>query len=113
MTQPAVTFQIKQLEEQYNTRAVRLGHGRNTLTTAGELVMAYAERILGLTEELESRVSELTDELRAFFISYQHDHCWLLAARPAGRLQAGTTRGSFPAFQGNSQLIESRGIDRN
>lgn len=63
MTQPAVTFQIKQLEEHYNTRLLERGHGKITLTAAGELVLAYAERILGLSEELESRVSELTDEL--------------------------------------------------
>ncbi len=63
MTQPAVTFQIKQLEEHYNTRLFERGHGRITLTPAGELVLAYAERILGLSEELESRVSEMTDEL--------------------------------------------------
>ena len=56
MTQPAVTFQIKQLEEQFNTRLFDRGHGRVTLTAAGDMVMAYAERILGLTEELESRV---------------------------------------------------------
>jgi DNA-binding transcriptional LysR family regulator len=63
MTQPAVTFQIKQLEEHFNTRLLERGHGRVSLTPAGEVVLAYAERILGLSEELESRVSELTDEL--------------------------------------------------
>ena len=63
MTQPAVTFQIKQLEEHYNTRLFERGHGKVTLTPAGDLVMAYAERILGLNEELEVRVGELTDEL--------------------------------------------------
>ncbi len=63
MTQPAVTFQIKQLEEQYNTRLLDRGHGRISLTPAGEIVLAYAERILDLTEELDSRVAELTDEL--------------------------------------------------
>ncbi|ATE60213.1 LysR family transcriptional regulator [Thauera sinica] len=63
MTQPAVTFQIKQLEEHFDTRLLDRGHGKISLTPAGELVLAYAERILGLSEELESRVSELTDEL--------------------------------------------------
>ncbi|APR05511.1 Cys regulon transcriptional activator CysB [Thauera chlorobenzoica] len=63
MTQPAVTFQIKQLEEHFDTRLLDRGHGKITLTTAGELVLAYAERILGLSAELDSRVSELTDEL--------------------------------------------------
>lgn len=63
MTQPAVTFQIKQLEEHYNTRLFERGHGKVTLTPAGEIVFAYAERILSLNEELETRVSELTDDL--------------------------------------------------
>ena len=36
MTQPAVTFQVKQLEEEFNTRLFDRGHGRVTLTAAGE-----------------------------------------------------------------------------
>lgn len=63
MTQPAVTFQIKQLEEHFNTRLLERGHGYATLTPAGEIVHNYAERILALNEEMEARVSELTDEL--------------------------------------------------
>ncbi len=38
MTQPAVTFQIKQLEEQYNTRLFERGHGRISLTPAGRML---------------------------------------------------------------------------
>jgi DNA-binding transcriptional LysR family regulator len=63
MTQPAVTFQIKQLEEHLNTRLFERSHGRIALTPAGELVFGYSERILTLTEELETRVSELTGEI--------------------------------------------------
>lgn len=63
MTQPAVTFQIKQLEEHFDTRLLDRGHGKITLTDAGELVLAYAERILNLSAELDLRVNEMTDEL--------------------------------------------------
>ncbi|MCB1907959.1 MAG: LysR family transcriptional regulator [Rhodocyclaceae bacterium] len=63
MTQPAVTFQIKQLEEQLSTRLVERGPGGIALTPAGEIVMAYAERILELNDELGTRIAELTDEL--------------------------------------------------
>ncbi len=63
MTQPAVTFQIKQLEEHFDTRLIDRGHGKISLTPAGEVVLAYAERILGLSAELDARVAELTDEL--------------------------------------------------
>jgi DNA-binding transcriptional LysR family regulator len=60
MTQPAVTFQVKQLEEQFNTRLFERSHGRIALTPAGRLVMDYAERVLTLTEEMDMRVAELT-----------------------------------------------------
>jgi DNA-binding transcriptional LysR family regulator len=63
MTQPAVTFQIKQLEEHFNTRLFDRGHGKIALTPAGEVVLGYAERILGLASEMDVRLSELTGEI--------------------------------------------------
>jgi len=63
MTQPAVTFQIKQLEERFNTRLFERGHGRITLTPAGQVVLEYAERILALSAELDTRLKEMTSEI--------------------------------------------------
>ncbi len=63
MTQPAVTFQVKQLEEHFNTRLFERSHGRISLTPAGELALDYAERILNLTQEMEARISELTGQV--------------------------------------------------
>jgi len=63
MTQPAVTFQIKQLEEHFNARLFDRGHGRISLTPAGQLVLEYAERILSLSAELETRLKEMTGEV--------------------------------------------------
>jgi len=63
MTQPAVTFQIKQLEEHFNTRLFDRGHGRIALTPAGELVLNYAERILSLSSEMDVRLAEMTGEI--------------------------------------------------
>ena len=63
MTQPAVTFQIKQIEDHLNARLLERGHGKISLTPTGELVLAYAEKILDLSEELDSRVAELAGEL--------------------------------------------------
>ena len=60
MTQPAVTFQVKQLEENFNTRLFERSHGKIALTPAGKLVMDYAGKILGLSEEMEKRVAELS-----------------------------------------------------
>jgi DNA-binding transcriptional LysR family regulator len=63
MTQPAVTFQVKQLEEHFNTRLFERGHGRNSLTLAGLLVLEYAEKILTLSAELDLRLKEMTGEV--------------------------------------------------
>ncbi len=63
MTQPAVTFQIKQLEERFNSRLFERGHGRIALTPAGHVVLDYAERILALSAELDTRLKEMTGEI--------------------------------------------------
>jgi len=68
MTQPAVTFQIKQLEEHFNTRLFDRGHGKISLTPAGEEVLDYAERILSLSAELDTRISELTGEVQGLLL---------------------------------------------
>lgn len=68
MTQPAVTFQIKQLEEHFNTRLFDRGHGKISLTPAGEVVVEYAERILSLSAELDTRISELTGEIQGLLL---------------------------------------------
>ncbi|MDA8361022.1 MAG: LysR family transcriptional regulator [Gammaproteobacteria bacterium] len=63
MTQPAVTFQVRQLEEHFNTRLFDRTHNRITLTVAGERVFEYAERILGLYTEMNIRVRDITGEV--------------------------------------------------
>ena len=64
MSQPAVTFQIKQLEELYSTRLFERRHGNVSLTPAGELVLSYAEKIMALSDEMETRLAESSGEMR-------------------------------------------------
>jgi len=59
MTQPAVTFQIRQLEEHFNTRLFDRAHGRIALTPAGQAALEYAERILELSAEMDTRMKEM------------------------------------------------------
>ncbi|MGD8275256.1 MAG: LysR family transcriptional regulator [Thiohalocapsa sp.] len=63
MTQPAVTFQIRQLEEHFNTRLFDRTHNRISLTDAGSRVFEYADRIFELYSEMENGVRELTGEI--------------------------------------------------
>ena len=45
MTQPAVTFQIRQLEEQFDTRLFDRAHNRVSLTEAGHVAFEFSEII--------------------------------------------------------------------
>ncbi|BBN59180.1 LysR family transcriptional regulator [Hydrogenovibrio marinus] len=63
MTQPAVTFQVKQLEEFFNTRLFDRTHNKISLTDAGKIVYDYAEKILDHYEKMNSEVRELTGEV--------------------------------------------------
>src|SRR3989449_6974319 len=63
MTQPAVTFQIKQLEEYFSTRLFDRAQGRITLTPAGVIALEYAERIIALSAELEARLKDISGQL--------------------------------------------------
>ncbi len=63
MTQPAVTFQVRQLEEHFNTRLFDRTHNRVTLTEAGRKAYEYAEEIFELYAEMENSVKELTGDV--------------------------------------------------
>lgn len=68
MTQPAVTFQVRQLEEYFNTRLFDRTHNRINLTDAGKKVYEYSEKIFELYYEMENCVKELTGEVSGILI---------------------------------------------
>jgi len=68
MTQPAVTFQIRQLEEYFNTRLFDRTHNRISLTEAGEQVFTYADRIISLYNEMENEVRRLTGDVMGLLL---------------------------------------------
>lgn len=68
MTQPAVTFQVKQLEEHFNTRLFDRTHNKISLTDAGKMVYKYAGQIIELYEQMEEDVKDLTGEVSGVLI---------------------------------------------
>ena len=68
MTQPAVTFQVRQLEEQFNTRLFDRTHNRISLTEAGQRVYEYADRIFDLYAEMENAVRDMTGEISGMLV---------------------------------------------
>lgn len=109
MTQPAVTFQIKQLEEQFNTRLFERGHARISLTPAGELVLQYAEKILGLTDEMETCLSEMTGEMRGpLLVGASTTIAEFMLPRVLGEFNALYPQVRARLIVANSETIENR-----
>ncbi len=109
MTQPAVTFQIKQLEEQYATRLFERRHGSISLTPAGELVLQYAERILALSDEMETRLSEMTGEMRGpLLVGASTTIAEFMLPRVLGEFNALYPQVRARLIVANSESIESR-----
>ena len=109
MTQPAVTFQIKQLEEHFNTRLFDRGHGRITLTPAGDLVLDYAERILGLSAEMDVRLSEMTGEVGgSLLVGGSTTIAEFMLPRILGEFKSKYPKVKPRLVVGNSETIETR-----
>jgi DNA-binding transcriptional LysR family regulator len=109
MTQPAVTFQIKQLEEHFNTRLFERGHGRIALTPAGEIVLDYAERILGLSAELDTRLKEMTGQVAGLLlVGASTTIAEFLLPQVLGDFKSGHPNVVPRLFVANSGAVENR-----
>ena len=68
ITQPAVTQQVKALEEELGTPLFNRIKGKVTLTESGLVLLEYAERLKNLADEAAQAVAEISgkhrDELR-------------------------------------------------
>ena len=113
MTQPAVTFQVRQLEEHFDTRLFDRTHGRIALTPAGVVALAYAERILALTAELDSRLRDMGGQVAGpLLIGASTTIADFLLPQIIGEFKA-THPGVAPSlFVGNSESVQERLVER-
>ncbi len=58
-TQPAISAQVRQLEQELNTRLFDRYGSRISLTTAGRIFAGYAEQILELRKQAQGAINEL------------------------------------------------------
>ena len=109
MTQPAVTFQVRQLEEHFNTRLFDRAHGRICLTPAGAVAFSHAERILALTAELESALRDMGGQVAGpLLIGASTTIADFLLPQILGEFKA-THPGVAPSlFVGNSETVQER-----
>jgi len=114
MTQPAVTFQIRQLEEQFNTRLFDRAHGRITLTSAGQVALEYAERILGMSSELDTRLKEMSGHVAGpLLVGASMTIAEYLLPRILGEFKS-QNPGVVPRlFVANSEAVQARIAERS
>ncbi|HYI86096.1 MAG TPA: LysR family transcriptional regulator, partial [Burkholderiales bacterium] len=113
MTQPAVTFHIKQLEEHLSTRLFDRAQGKIALTPAGQIALEYAERILALSAELDTRLKEMSGQAAGpLLIGASMTIGEYVLPQLIGKFKA-----RFPAvmptlFVGNSEAVQERVAER-
>lgn len=109
MTQPAVTFQVRQLEEHFNTRLFDRAHGRITLTPAGATALEYAERILALSGELDSRLKDMSGQVAGpLLIGASTTIADFLLPAILGQFKAAYPGVVPRLFVGNSESVQDR-----
>lgn len=114
MTQPAVTFQVKQLEEHLNVRLFDRGHGRISLTPAGRLALEYAERILGDYAELQARLAEMSNQVEGpLSVGASATVAEFMLPRVLAEFNASYPQVRTRLTVGNSETIENRVAERS
>jgi DNA-binding transcriptional LysR family regulator len=114
MSQPAVTFHIRQLEEQYDTRLFDRAQGRITLTPAGQVAFEYAERILALSGELDARLRSLgADASGPLLIGASTTMAEYLLPKVMGEFKARHPAIVPRLFVANSEAVQERVAERS
>jgi DNA-binding transcriptional LysR family regulator len=114
MTQPAVTAQIRQLEEHFDTRLFDRAHGRITLTEAGALTLDYAERILALSAELDTRMKELSGQVGGpLLIGASTTIADFILPQVLGEFMARHPAVLPRLFVGNSEAVQDKVVERS
>jgi DNA-binding transcriptional LysR family regulator len=113
MTQPAVTFQIRQLEEHLNMRLFDRAHGRISLTPAGAVALEYADRILALSSELDTRLKEMSGQVAGpLLIGASTTIAEFLLPQVLGEFKARHPAVVPRLFVANSEAVQARIAER-
>jgi DNA-binding transcriptional LysR family regulator len=114
MTQPAVTFQVRQLEEQFNTRLFDRAQGRISLTPAGQVAFEYAEKILAMSAEMEARLREMSGQAAGpLLIGASTTIADFLLPRILGEFKARHPSILPRLFVANSEAVQERVAERS
>ena len=113
MTQPAVTAQVRQMEEQFDTRLFDRAQGRISLTAAGAMALEYANSILALSAEMDMRLRESSGQIAgSLLVGASTTIADFLLPQVFGEFKARHPSVIPRLFMGNSETVQSRVAER-
>lgn len=68
MTQPAVSYQIRQLESDYGCKIFRSENKNLVLTPEGEIILKYARRMITLEENVKQSLHDKSKNVKNFIV---------------------------------------------
>lgn len=100
MTQPAVSLQVKQLEQELNVRIFNRSRGELSLTGEGEIVLKYAKRIKMLYKNMEQRIEDERRRVTRLTVGITHTAESNLVAEVLAKYCSGNEGASIKIISG-------------
>lgn len=109
MTQPPLSRQLKELEEELGKQLLIRGSRKVTLTEEGVILRKRAEELLELAEKTESEVRTFRDRIGGdIHIGGGETEGFRLIARAARQLHSAHPHVHFHLFSGNAEDVSAR-----
>ena len=109
ITQPTLSRQMKELEDEFQKQLFIRGNRRITLTKDGILLKQYAQEIINLTQKAERELSKEQDDLSGdIYIGGGESASMRLVMRVIASMQKIYPQVHFHIFSGNAQDVADK-----
>ena len=109
ITQPTLSRQMKELEDEFQKQLFIRGNRKITLTKDGILLKQYAQEIINLTQKAERELSKEQDDLSGdIYIGGGESASMRLVMRVIASMQKIYPQVHFHIFSGNAQDVADK-----
>lgn len=109
LTQPTLSRQIRELEEELGSELLIRGKRKTTLTEAGQFLLARAQELLALEEKIRAAFAQPDSALCGeVSIACGESRAMSLVARAACRLRQNYPHVKFHLYSGNAESVATR-----
>ena len=109
ITQPTLSRQMKELEDEFNKKLFIRGSRKITLTKDGILLKQYAQEIIGLVDKAERDLLKEDNELAGdIYIGSGESSAIRFVMRVVAKMQSKYSKIRFHLFSGNAQDVADK-----